>query len=67
MSFAVTSPELDGPIVKRGQPVTRTPSVSRDAIANVTGGRPSAVLHPSIDDVSSSHLQKSFRHESMMR
>lgn len=48
MAAAVGSPELDGPpdaIVKDGQTLTRTPSVSRDAIANVTGGCPPAVLH----------------------
>jgi hypothetical protein len=45
MFFAVKSPELEDPIVKKGQSVTRTSSVSWDAIANVTGGCPSAVLH----------------------
>jgi len=44
-SVAVNWPELDGPIVKDGQTLTRTSSVSWDAIANVTGGCPSAVLH----------------------
>jgi len=45
MSVAVNWPELDGPIVKDGQTLTRTSSVSWDAIANVTGGYPPAVLH----------------------
>jgi hypothetical protein len=45
MSAAVKSREPDGPIVKDGQTLTRTPSVSWDAIANVTGGCPPAVLH----------------------
>jgi hypothetical protein len=47
ISFAVSCsppPELDGPIAKDGQQVTRTPAVSWDAIPNVTGGCPSAVL-----------------------
>jgi len=45
MSVAVNWPELDAPIMKDGQTLTRTSSVSWDAIANVTGGCPSAVLH----------------------
>jgi hypothetical protein len=45
MSVAVKPPELDVPIVKDGQTLTPTPSVSWDAIANVTGGCPPAVLH----------------------
>jgi len=44
MSVAVNWPELDAPIMKDGQTLTRTSSVSWDAIANVTGGCPSAVL-----------------------
>jgi len=45
MSVAVNWPELDAPIMKDGQTLTRTSSVSWDAIANVTGGCPPAVLH----------------------